>query len=77
MIGYRPSGVVAGCLYLAAERAGFCLSQRRIADIAGTLPNTLRSCRDELLEVVTPVVEGVLSLIVTSIITCVLECSDK
>ncbi|UHQ98944.1 transcription initiation factor IIB family protein (plasmid) [Natrinema zhouii] len=50
-IGCRPSGVAAGCLYLAAQRVGFCLSQQRIADIAGTSPNTLRSRRDELLEI--------------------------
>ncbi|WP_226008339.1 transcription initiation factor IIB [Natrinema salinisoli] len=49
-IGRRPSGVAAGCLYLAAERAGLCLSQRQIADTAGTSPNTLRNRRDELLE---------------------------
>ncbi|WP_226483198.1 transcription initiation factor IIB [Natrinema amylolyticum] len=49
-ISCRPSGVAAGCLYLAAERAEFCLSQRQIADIAGTSPNTLRNRRDELLE---------------------------
>nr|WP_226042827.1 transcription initiation factor IIB family protein [Natrinema sp. DC36] len=50
-IGRRPSGVAAGCLYLAAQRVGFCLSQQQIADIAGTSPNTLRSRRDELLEI--------------------------
>ncbi|WP_222913464.1 transcription initiation factor IIB family protein [Natrinema sp. SYSU A 869] len=50
-IGYRPSGVAAGCLYLAAQRVGLCLSQQRIADIAGTSPNTLRSRRDDLLEI--------------------------
>ncbi len=49
-IGRRPSGVAAGCLYLAAERAGVCLSQHQIADTAGTSPNTLRNRRDELLE---------------------------
>ncbi|WP_226043290.1 transcription initiation factor IIB family protein [Natrinema sp. DC36] len=48
-IGCRPSGVAAGCLYLAAEQAGLDLSQRRITDVAGTSPNTLRSRRDELL----------------------------
>ncbi|WP_340674451.1 transcription initiation factor IIB family protein [Natrinema zhouii] len=50
-IGRRPSGVAAGCLYLAAQRVGFCLSQQQIADVAGTSPNTLRSRRDELLEI--------------------------
>ncbi|QRV17431.1 transcription initiation factor IIB family protein (plasmid) [Haloterrigena salifodinae] len=50
-IGCRPSGVAAGCLYLAAQRVGLCLSQQRIADIAGTSPNTLRNRRDELLEI--------------------------
>ncbi|ELY72156.1 transcription initiation factor TFB [Natrinema pellirubrum DSM 15624] len=50
-IGCRPSGVAAGCLYLAAQRVGLCLSQQRIADIASTSPNTLRSRRDELLEI--------------------------
>ena len=50
-IGRRPSGVAAGCLYLAAQRVGCCLAQQRIADIAGTSPNTLRSRRDELLEI--------------------------
>jgi len=49
-IGRRPSGVAAGCLYLAAERAGLCLTQHQVADAAGTSPNTLRSRRDELLE---------------------------
>ncbi len=49
-IGRRPSGVAAGCLYLAAERAGLSLSQRQIADTAGTSPNTLRNRRDEILE---------------------------
>jgi len=50
-IGRRPSGVAAGCLYLAAQRVGFCLSQQRTADIAGTSPNTLRNRRDDLLEI--------------------------
>ncbi|QCS44657.1 transcription initiation factor IIB family protein [Natrinema versiforme] len=50
-IGCRPSGVAAGCLYLAAQRVGLCLSQQRIAGIAGTSPNTLRSRRDDLLEI--------------------------
>ncbi|GAB7121031.1 transcription initiation factor IIB [Natrinema sp. JCM 9743] len=50
-IGCRPSGVAAGCLYLAAQRVGLCLSQQRIADIAGTSPNTLRNRRDEVLEI--------------------------
>ncbi|WP_222914236.1 transcription initiation factor IIB family protein [Natrinema sp. SYSU A 869] len=50
-IGCRPSGVAAGCLYLATQRVGLCLSQQRIADIAGISPNTLRSRRDELLEI--------------------------
>lgn len=49
-IGCRPSGVAAACLYLAAERHGLCISQQRIADAAGSTPNTLRARRDELLE---------------------------
>ncbi|OAQ51362.1 hypothetical protein HTG_17650 [Natrinema mahii] len=52
-IGCRPSGVAAGCLYLAAQRVGLCLSQQRIADIAGTSPTTLRSRRDDLLDITT------------------------
>ncbi len=47
----RPSGVAAGCLYLAAERCGLCLSQREIADVAGVSPTTLRSRQDELFEI--------------------------
>ncbi|ELY62789.1 transcription initiation factor TFB [Natrinema versiforme JCM 10478] len=50
-IGCRPSGVAAGCLYLATQRVGLCLSQQQIADTAGTSPNTLRNRRDELLEI--------------------------
>ncbi|ELY72942.1 transcription initiation factor TFB [Natrinema pellirubrum DSM 15624] len=50
-IGCQPSGIAAGCLYLAAQRVGLCLSQQQIADIAGTSPNTLRSRRDELLKI--------------------------
>ncbi|MCU4744828.1 transcription initiation factor IIB family protein, partial [Halobacteria archaeon AArc-xg1-1] len=49
-VGRRPAGVAAACLYLAAERCGLSLSQREIADVAGVSPTTLRSRRDELLE---------------------------
>ncbi|MCU4744465.1 transcription initiation factor IIB family protein [Natronoglomus mannanivorans] len=50
-VGRRPSGVAAGCLYLAAEQCGLCLSQREIATVAGVSPTTLRCRRDELLEI--------------------------
>jgi len=41
--GRNPSGVAAGCLYTAARREGYELTQAEAADVADVTPVTLRS----------------------------------
>ena len=50
--GANPRGVAAACLYLASTESGFGLSQTEIAAVADVSTATLRSRRNELLEVV-------------------------
>lgn len=47
-IGRDPSGVAAGCLYTAAERRQYPLTQEDIADVADVSPVTLRKTYHEL-----------------------------
>ena len=48
--GRNPSGVAAACLYTAARRAGYELTQRETSDVAGvsavTVRNTYKDLRD-------------------------------
>lgn len=55
--GANPRGVAAACLYLASTESGFGLSQTEIAAVADISTATLRSRRDELLELVDILIE--------------------
>ncbi len=46
--GRNPAGVAAACLYTAADEAGRSITQRRVADVAGVTPVTLRSTHYDL-----------------------------
>ncbi|MFP8958293.1 transcription initiation factor IIB family protein [Natrialbaceae archaeon A-CW3] len=50
--GANPRGVAAACLYLASTEFGLSLSQTEIAAVADVSTATLRSRRDDLLEIV-------------------------
>jgi len=47
-VGRNPCGVAAACLYAAAEREGYELTQRDAADVAGVTPVTLRTTYTDL-----------------------------
>jgi transcription initiation factor TFIIB len=46
--GRNPGGVAAGCLYTAARREGYDLTQQAAADVADVTPVTLRGTYHEL-----------------------------
>ncbi|GGN25453.1 transcription initiation factor IIB [Halarchaeum nitratireducens] len=46
--GASPPGFAAACLYQAAQRADYRLTQAAVADVAGVAANTVRGHRDTL-----------------------------
>ncbi len=49
-VGRNPGGVAAGCLYAAAQREGYHLTQQDAADVADVAPVTIRTTYHALSE---------------------------